>query len=82
MGRPDSKTNPVLLYRHSLALKFYQLGGVPVLFIPGNAGSSRQARSIASSATRQYYESPHKVASAFAGKQAYRPLDLYTRTCG
>ncbi|KAJ3740976.1 PGAP1-like protein-domain-containing protein [Lentinula detonsa] len=34
-------------------------GGMPVLFIPGNAGSSGQVRSIASSATRQYYSKPN-----------------------
>ncbi|KAJ3826754.1 PGAP1-like protein-domain-containing protein [Lentinula raphanica] len=34
-------------------------GGTPVLFIPGNAGSSGQVRSIASSATRQYYSRPN-----------------------
>jgi glycosylphosphatidylinositol deacylase len=29
--------------------------GLPVIFIPGNAGSYTQVRSIASSASRQYY---------------------------
>jgi hypothetical protein len=29
--------------------------GLPVLFIPGNAGSYSQVRSIASSASRQFY---------------------------
>lgn len=49
---------------------------MPVLFIPGNAGSSHQVRSIASSATRQFYESPYVVSQAFAGKNA-KPLDFY-----
>ncbi len=30
--------------------------GIPVLFIPGNAGSFRQGRSLAAEAARQYYE--------------------------
>lgn len=32
------------------------LSGHPVLFVPGNAGSYQQVRSIASSASKQYYE--------------------------
>jgi Esterase/lipase len=51
-------------------------GGVPVLFIPGNAGSSRQVRSIASSATRQFYSSPYVVAPAFQAHQL-KPLDFF-----
>ncbi|KAF7970245.1 hypothetical protein HWV62_24492 [Athelia sp. TMB] len=51
--------------------------GVPVLFIPGNAGSSHQVRSIASSATRQFYESPYIVSQAFAGR-GIKPLDFYS----
>lgn len=44
--------------------------GTPVLFIPGNAGSSRQVRSIASSAARQFY---HK-----SGIWGDTPLDFFT----
>ncbi|KAJ7228247.1 PGAP1-like protein-domain-containing protein [Mycena pura] len=51
--------------------------GAPVLFIPGNAGSSRQVRSIASSATRQYFDAPHSVAAEFQGRSV-KPLDFYT----
>ncbi|KZP13457.1 PGAP1-domain-containing protein [Athelia psychrophila] len=51
--------------------------GIPVLFIPGNAGSSHQVRSIASSATRQFYESPNIVSPAFSGRNI-KPLDFYT----
>lgn len=51
-------------------------GSVPVLFIPGNAGSSHQVRSIASSATRQYYSSPYVVASDFASR-SLKPLDFF-----
>lgn len=40
--------------RHS-----FSLGGTPVLFIPGNAGSFKQVRSIASETTLQYSSSIH-----------------------
>ncbi|KAJ7498547.1 PGAP1-like protein-domain-containing protein [Mycena latifolia] len=50
--------------------------GVPVLFIPGNAGSSRQVRSIASSATRQYYDAPYSIASEFRSR-SLKPLDFF-----
>ena len=53
--------------------------GVPVLFIPGNAGSSHQIRSIASSSTRQYYSSPGAVATEFATR-SLKPLDFYSGT--
>lgn len=33
-----------------------QLNGVPVLFLPGNAGSYRQVRSLAAEASRHYYD--------------------------
>ena len=49
---------------------------IPVLFIPGNAGSSHQIRSIASSATRQYYSSPRVVSTEFAPR-SLRPLDFF-----
>ncbi|KAK7054117.1 GPI inositol-deacylase [Favolaschia claudopus] len=51
--------------------------GVPVLFIPGNAGSSRQVRSIASSAVRQYFERPHSVAPEFWLRPELKPLDFF-----
>ncbi|KAJ7126419.1 PGAP1-like protein-domain-containing protein [Mycena crocata] len=51
--------------------------GVPVLFIPGNAGSSEQVRSIASSATRQYYDAPYSIASEFRSR-SLKPLDFFT----
>jgi hypothetical protein len=50
--------------------------GLPVLFIPGNAGSSHQVRSIASSASRQYYSSPGQVSYSFSSR-AISPLDIY-----
>ncbi|KAF8239028.1 PGAP1-domain-containing protein [Tricholoma matsutake] len=52
-----------------------QIQGVPVLFIPGNAGSSHQVRSIASSATRQFYSSPQVVAPEFSS--GLKPLDFF-----
>jgi GPI inositol-deacylase len=55
-----------------------QPSGTPVLFIPGNAGSSHQVRSIASSATRQYLSSPHVVSPEFASRsQTPKPLDIF-----
>ncbi|KAJ7213710.1 PGAP1-like protein-domain-containing protein [Mycena haematopus] len=51
--------------------------GVPVLFIPGNAGSSRQVRSIASSAVRQYYDAPHSVASEFRSLEFNEDLSAF-----
>ncbi|KAG5648788.1 hypothetical protein DXG03_000137 [Asterophora parasitica] len=53
-----------------------QIQGTPVLFIPGNAGSSHQVRSIASSATRQFFASPGVVAPEFASRNL-KPLDFF-----
>ncbi|EGO27744.1 hypothetical protein SERLADRAFT_461709, partial [Serpula lacrymans var. lacrymans S7.9] len=50
--------------------------GLPVLFIPGNAGSSHQVRSIASSAARQYFSSPYVIATDFMGR-SMKPLDFF-----
>lgn len=50
---------------------------LPVLFLPGNAGSARQVRSIASSATRQYFSSPYVVSDAFESR-GVKPLDIFT----
>src|ERR1700722_2097144 len=55
---------------------YAQASGAPVLFIPGNAGSSRQVRSIASSAVRQFFERPAVVAQAFDGGNM-KPLDCF-----
>ncbi|KAH8824741.1 PGAP1-like protein-domain-containing protein [Flagelloscypha sp. PMI_526] len=51
--------------------------GLPVLFIPGNAGSHAQVRSIASSAARQYFDSPGVVSKEFKEKSAIKPLDFF-----
>lgn len=52
------------------------LHGSPVLFIPGNAGSSHQVRSIASSATRQWFSTPYQIADEFRDS-SLKPLDLF-----
>ena len=49
-----------------------------MLFIPGNAGSSHQVRSIASSATRQYFSSPYIISPDFSSRSpASKPLDVF-----
>jgi len=49
-----------------------------VLFIPGNSGSSHQVRSIASSATRQYFSSPYVISPDFSSRSpASKPLDIF-----
>lgn len=63
------------LYRE-VGWEGHELHGAPVLFIPGNAGSSHQVRSIASSATRQYYSSPHQVAYEFR-ENGVKALDFF-----
>ncbi|TFK99201.1 PGAP1-like protein-domain-containing protein [Pterulicium gracile] len=52
-----------------------QIGsGIPVIFVPGNAGSFKQVRSIASSAANQYYTKAGQVAPEF---RKFRVLDFY-----
>ncbi|KAL7417647.1 PGAP1-like protein-domain-containing protein [Mrakia frigida] len=51
--------------------------GIPVLYIPGNAGSMMQARSIASSAARQYWREPF-VRDEEMHSREIRPLDVFT----
>ncbi|KAF7792832.1 hypothetical protein EIP86_003933 [Pleurotus ostreatoroseus] len=53
-----------------------ELHGAPVLFVPGNAGSSHQVRSIASSATRQFYSEAYQVAEEFRAR-TMKPLDFF-----
>ena len=48
----------------------------PVLFIPGNSGSSHQVRSIASSANRQFYSEPYVIDREFNGR-SLKALDFY-----
>nr|AOR51856.1 GPI-inositol deacylase [Phaffia rhodozyma] len=51
--------------------------GQPVLYIPGNAGSMMQVRSIASSASRQYWTGPFISNKAFI-ERGIKPLDFFT----
>jgi hypothetical protein len=64
---------------------YTQPTGHPVIFIPGNAGSFKQVRSIASSASRQYYTEQGGIAEGmedkssldfFAGEQIHRMTEL------
>ncbi|KAF9478413.1 GPI-inositol-deacylase [Pholiota conissans] len=77
---PLSHRYSLWLYREvgwdSLEESTLRRDSLPVLFIPGNAGSSHQVRSIASSATRQYFSSPHVVSSIFASRSML-PLDFF-----
>ncbi|KAG0042578.1 GPI inositol deacylase [Gryganskiella cystojenkinii] len=51
--------------------------GIPALFIPGNAGSAKQVRSIAKEASRYYYETylPERLR---IGSTMSRPIDFFT----
>ncbi|KAG9063172.1 GPI inositol deacylase [Linnemannia hyalina] len=50
--------------------------GVPALFIPGNAGSAKQVRSMAKEAARYYYETlPREQGGHAAGS---KPIDFFT----
>ncbi|SSD59040.1 related to GPI inositol-deacylase [Saccharomycodes ludwigii] len=51
-----------------------QLNGVPVLFIPGNAGSFKQVRSIAAAAANIYYDSFDTIKNS----QNTHNLDFFT----
>ncbi|KAG0053764.1 GPI inositol deacylase [Gryganskiella cystojenkinii] len=54
----------------------WQPTGVPVLFIPGNAGSARQVRSIAKEASKYYHETiPRERGKRTKGS---KPLDFFT----
>ncbi|KAH9855008.1 GPI-inositol-deacylase [Lenzites betulinus] len=72
---PLARRYSLWLYREG-NLENNELHGAPVLFIPGNAGSSHQVRSIASSAANQYFSAPYQVAPEFANG-AYKGLDFF-----
>lgn len=58
------------------ALNFYQVKGVPVLFIPGNAGSYKQVRPIAAEGANYFHDVlQHDSAAIEAGA---RNLDFFT----
>ncbi|WYZ45465.1 hypothetical protein EsH8_VIII_000781 [Colletotrichum jinshuiense] len=64
------------LYREQGVDDERKLRGVPILFIPGNAGSYKQVRPIAAEAANYYHESlQHDEAAAAAGA---RNLDFFT----
>ncbi|KAI3332318.1 GPI inositol-deacylase [Xylariaceae sp. AK1471] len=50
--------------------------GIPILFIPGNAGSYKQVRSIASESARYFHEALHP--NAAAAKSGVKNLDFFT----
>ena len=52
------------------------LRGAPVLFIPGNAGSYKQVRSLSSEASRYHYN--HLRNDAQAAKEGVRAFDFFT----
>ena len=52
----------------------FTVKGVPVLFIPGNAGSYKQVRSLAAEAAYLYHNSVQHE----AGAEAKRPLDFFS----
>jgi hypothetical protein len=54
--------------------------GIPVVYIPGNAGSMMQARSIASSASRQYWRQPFVRDPKLESIGVVKPLDVFTGT--
>ncbi|KAI1120885.1 PGAP1-like protein-domain-containing protein [Nemania abortiva] len=64
------------LYREQGIDNGPKVRGIPVLFIPGNAGSYKQVRSIASESARHFHETLHpNVAAANSG---VKNLDFFT----
>ncbi|KAK9260768.1 hypothetical protein V1519DRAFT_388297, partial [Lipomyces tetrasporus] len=60
----------------TIHLTLQQPNGVPVLFIPGNAGSYRQVRGLAAEAAHQYYDTV--TAKGSYGDGGARNLDFFT----
>lgn len=63
------------LYREWGVDEEFTVKGVPVLFIPGNAGSYKQVRSLASEAAYHYHNSVQHELNASGSK---RPLDFFS----
>ncbi|KAF2849686.1 GPI inositol-deacylase-like protein [Plenodomus tracheiphilus IPT5] len=64
------------LYNEGGVDEDFRVKGVPVLFIPGNAGSYKQVRSLASEAAYHYHNTvKHETGANGAGK---RPLDFFS----
>ncbi|KAF1913008.1 PGAP1-like protein-domain-containing protein [Ampelomyces quisqualis] len=64
------------LYREWGIDEDFTVKGVPVLFIPGNAGSYKQVRSLAAEAAYHYHNSVQHEPGA--GKGERRPLDFFS----
>ncbi|KAI0142776.1 GPI inositol-deacylase [Xylariaceae sp. FL1272] len=64
------------LYREQGIETRPKVRGIPVLFIPGNAGSYKQVRSIASESARYFHETLHHDTAAL--KAGTRSLDFFT----
>ncbi|KAI0478773.1 GPI inositol-deacylase [Xylariaceae sp. FL0804] len=64
------------LYREQGTEPGNKVRGIPVLFIPGNAGSYKQARSIASESARYYHE--YLQPDAAAPESGIKNLDFFT----
>ncbi|MBW0462937.1 hypothetical protein O181_002652 [Austropuccinia psidii MF-1] len=77
INSPFNKTYSSYLYReHGWQLN-HQPTGSPVLFIPGNAGSSRQVRSFGAAAATLYYQSPSQPHPSFS-ERLHPGLDFFT----
>ncbi|KAI2635049.1 GPI inositol-deacylase [Xylaria nigripes] len=64
------------LYREQGIDSRSKVKGIPVLFIPGNAGSYKQVRSIASESARYFHEVLHP--NATSAKSGIKNLDFFT----
>ncbi|KAI0908454.1 PGAP1-like protein-domain-containing protein [Ustulina deusta] len=64
------------LYREQGIDNRPKVRGIPVLFIPGNAGSYKQVRSIASESARYFHEALHS--NVAAAKSGVKSLDFFT----
>ncbi|KAI8951057.1 GPI inositol-deacylase [Xylaria longipes] len=64
------------LYREQGIEHGPKVRGIPVLFIPGNAGSYKQARSIASESARYFHEALHS--NGAAARSGVKGLDFFT----
>ncbi|KAK0844019.1 GPI inositol deacylase [Friedmanniomyces endolithicus] len=64
------------LYREGGVDEDTRVKGIPVLFIPGNAGSYKQVRPIAAEAAN-YFQNELRVDTAAVGS-GKRPLDIFT----
>jgi glycosylphosphatidylinositol deacylase len=64
------------LYREWGIDEDFTVKGVPVLFIPGNAGSYKQVRSLAAEAAYHYHNTVQHESGA--GKGERRPLDFFS----